>query len=171
MGQAIFKEVNDLGIAAYLMLHGYSTVGKKGKAIYFECPTESAADEFENLVLEFQPPNEFYLFDSCLMYLKKLNDFIPKSFPKTLDPELHQEVIDLGRAAYLLTMECVLPKEKRLNIKVMGKRGKYVYFKVPEGKREEFERACWKYTSSQFQTFDSNLMAVKKNDEYMPSRR
>ena len=56
---------------------------------------------------------------------------------------------------------------KTLGVKVIGKKGKYVYFEHPEGKSEDFERLSYQYLPSQFQTYDSNLMALKKIGEYM----
>lgn len=162
MGEVIHKFVNDLGIAAYLLMHGYAVIGKKGRSIYFECQSEDEACEFDKLVLEYQPPNDFYTFDSCLMFLKKINDHEPEE----IDNNIHKVVSDLGVAAYLLMRE--YDAESRIGVKVIGKRGKYVYFEHPEGKGNEFERRSYQYLPSQFQTYDSNLMALKKIGEYMP---
>lgn len=163
MGKVIHKFVNDLGIAAYLLMHGYVVIGKKGRSIYFECQSESESVDFDKLVLEYQPPNDFYTFDSCLMFLKKINDHEPVE----INNSIHKTVSDLGVAAYLLMHE--YDSHSRLNIKVVGKRGKYVYFEHPEGKGNEFERRSYQYLPSQFQTYDSNLMALKKIGEYMPN--
>lgn len=160
--QGIHKFVNDLGIAAYLLMHGYAVIGKKSRSIYFECQNEEEAKEFDRLVFEYAPPNEFYIFDSCLMYLKKIND----QEPPELNEEIHKMVSDLGAAAYLLMRECDL--ESRMNLKIVGKRGKYVYFEHPEGKGTEFGRRSYQYLPSQFQTYDSNLMALKKISDNMP---
>jgi hypothetical protein len=162
MGEVIHKFVNDLGIAAYLLMHGYEPVGKKSRSIYFECQSEAEAIEFDKLVLEYQPPNDFYTFDSCLMFLKKLNDHEPEEINETI----HKVVSDLGVAAYLMMRE--YDKTTCLNIRVIGKRGKYVYFEHPVGIGREFERRSYQYLPSQFQTYDSNLMALKKIGEYMP---
>lgn len=155
------KFVNDLGVAAYILMHGYAVIGKKARSIYFECENEESAVEFDRLVLEYQPPNEFYTFDSCLMFLKKINEQVPER----LDENVHKIVSDLGVAAYLLMHEY---SPKSIGVKVIGKKGKYVYFEHPEGKDEEFERLSYHYLPSQFQTYDSNLMALKKIGEYMP---
>lgn len=163
MGECIHKFVNDLGIAAYLLMHGYVVIGKNGRSIYFECQSQEEAEEFDKLVLEYQPPNEFYTFDSCLMFLKKINDHEPKQVNK----ETQKIVSDLGVAAYLLMRE--YDPQSRLGVRVIGKRGKYVYFEHTEGKGHEFERRSYQYLPSQFQTYDSNLMALKKIGEYMPS--
>ena len=65
MREGIHRFVNDLGVAAYILMHGYVVIGKKGKSIYFECENEEASANLDQLVLEYQPPNEFYTFDSC----------------------------------------------------------------------------------------------------------
>jgi hypothetical protein len=161
MEDYVHKFVNDLGVAAYILMHGYAVIGKKGRSIYFECENEESALEFDRLVLEYQPPNDFYTFDSCLMFLKKINETVPEE----LDERIHKTVSDLGVAAYLLMHEY---RPKRMGLKVIGKRGKYVYFEHPEGKGHEFERLSYQYLPSQFQSYDSNLMALKKIGEYMP---
>lgn len=160
--ECIHKFVNDLGIAAYLLMHGYTVVGKNGRSIYFECQSEEESIEFDRTSFEYQPPNDFYTFDSCLMYLKKINDFEPK----VIDNSIHKVVSDLGVAAYLLM--CEYDVQRKLGIRVIGKRGKYVYFEHEAGKGHEFDRRSYQYLPSQFQTYDSNLMALKKIGEYMP---
>lgn len=161
MTKYIHKFVNDLGVAAYVLMHGYAVIGKKGRSIYFECENEEASKEFDRLVLEYQPPNDFYTFDSCLMFLKKINE----SVPEELDERIHRTVSDLGVAAYLLMHEY---SPKSIGVKVIGKKGKYVYFEIPEEKGEDFDRLSYQYLPSQFQTYDSNLMALKKIGEHMP---
>lgn len=161
MNEGIHRFVNDLGVAAYILMHGYVVIGKKGKSIYFECENEEASTNLDQLVLEYQPPNEFYTFDSCLMFLKKINETVPTNYNETV----HKTVEDLGCAAYLLMHEY---RVKRMGLKVIGKKGKYVYFQHPEGKAEDFKRLSYQYLPSQFQTYDSNLMALKKIGEYMP---
>lgn len=163
MGESIHKFVNDLGVAAYVLMHGFAVVGKRGRSIYFECNSKEEEDDFDKLILDYQPPNEFYTFDSCLMFLKKINEHIPQE----LDEEKHKVVTDLGVAAYLLMHEY---RDNSLGVKVIGKKGKYVYFEHPEGKGDAFERLSYQYLPSPYQTYDSNLMALKKIGEYMPSK-
>lgn len=160
----VLKFVNDLGVAAYVLMHGYTVVGKKAKSIYFECENIESSKEFDKLVLEYQPPNDFYTFDSCLMFLKKINE----SVPEVIDERIHKTVADLGVAAYLLMHEY---RPKSMGIKVIGKKGKYVYFEHPEGRGDDFERLSYQYLPSQFQVYDSNLMALKKIGEHMPKNR
>lgn len=163
MAECIHKFVNDLGVAAYLLMHGYAVIGKKARSIYFECESQEAADELDRLVLEYQPPNDFYTFDSCLMFLKKINEHVPE----VIDERIHKVVSDLGVAAYLLMHEY---RPKSIGARVIGKKGKYVYFEHPEDRGEDFERLSYQYLPSQFQTYDSNLMALKKIGEYMPRK-
>jgi hypothetical protein len=163
MVERIHKFVNDLGVAAWLLMHGYTVIGKKGRSIYFELSNEDEVGDFEGLILEYQPPNEFYTFDSCLMFLKKINEYMPDE----LDSSTHKEVSDLGVAAYLLMHEY---RDNNLGVRVVGKKGKFIYFYHPEGKDEDFERLCYEYLPSQFQSYDSNLMALKKIGEYMPRK-
>lgn len=160
--RGIHKYVNDLGVAAYLLMHGYTVVGKRQKSIYFECHTPQEAEEFDALVLEYQPPNEFYTFDSCLMFLKKINEYVPP----VLDESMHKCVTDLGVAAYLLMHEY---RPNSIGVRVIGKRGKNVYFSHPVGLGNEFKRLSYEYLTSQFQTYDSSLMGLKKIGEYMPT--
>lgn len=162
MSERCYKFVNDLGVAAYLLMHGFTVVGKKGKAIYFELTTEDEAAEFDNVVLDYQPPNEFYTFDSCLMFLKKINEYVPSNLENTP----HKVVSDLGVAAYILTKE--YDRETCLGTRVIGKRGRDVFFACPEEKSERFERLTYQYLPSQFQNYDSNLMALKKLGEFFP---
>jgi hypothetical protein len=157
------KFVNDLGIAAYLLMHGYTVIGKRGRSIYFECHDQNEADEFDRLIMEYQPPNKFYIFDSCLMYLKKIGEYVPDD----IDESVTKCVTDLGVAAYLLMHEC--DENRRMGIRVIGKRGKAVFFEHPKGKENEFKRLSYEYLPSQFQTYDASLMALKKIGEYMPN--
>lgn len=156
------KFVNDLGVAAYLMMHGYTVIGKQGRSIYFQCQTPEEVIEFDRSVLEYQPPNEFYTFDSCLMFLKKIND----CSPNTLDETIHKTVSDLGVAAYLLMQEY---RSNSIGVRVIGKKGREVYFEHPPDKDREFKRLTYDYLTSQFQTYDASLMGLKKMTEYMPS--
>ena len=159
----IHKFVNDLGIAAYQLMHGYAVIGKKGRSIYFECESKEEAETLSDLEYEYQPPNDFYIFDSCLMYLKKIND----RDPKLIEGQDHKIVEDLGVAAYLLMLEC--DKSRKIETKVVGKRGGTVHFCCPKDKAREFDRRSYQYLPSQFHSYDSNLMAIKKIGEYMPS--
>lgn len=163
MTERLVRFVNDLGVAAYLLMHGYTVTGKRGKSIYFECHSVQESKEFDRLVLDYQPPNEFYTFDSCLMFLKKINEYVPEEMTETN----FKVVCDLGVAAYLLMQEY---KAKSIGIKVVGKKGKNVYFWHPTGQDESFRRLSYEYLTSAYQTYDSSLMGLKKIGEYMPEK-
>ncbi len=72
----VHKAVSDLGAAAYVMMHKYKVVGKKGKSIYFEIGDDEVSD-FEDMLLEYLS-SEYHRFDSCLMSLKKISEYFPK---------------------------------------------------------------------------------------------
>ena len=76
MDGTIQKKVSDLGAAAYMMMHGYKVVGRQGKAIIFEVE-QNESREFEEKQLEYLS-SEFHRFDSCLMSLKKIGDYMPE---------------------------------------------------------------------------------------------
>lgn len=77
MENRIKKCVNDLGAAAFIMMHKYKVIGRQGKSIYFEVD-ESEQSEFDDLQLEYLQ-SEFHRFDSCLMSLKKIGEYLPKN--------------------------------------------------------------------------------------------
>lgn len=69
------KEVSDLGAGAYLMMHGYKVIGRKGKSIIFEVE-EDGVRVFEQRTMEYLS-SDFHRFDSCLMSLKKIGEYMP----------------------------------------------------------------------------------------------
>lgn len=71
------KCINDLGAAAYLMMHGYKVAGKKSRSIFFDVKTEEE-QEFDQLSLDYLT-SEFHHFDSCLMSLKKIGEYLTNS--------------------------------------------------------------------------------------------
>ena len=73
----IHKVINDLGAAAYIMMHKYKVIGKKGKSICFEIE-EREIEEFEKLYRDYLN-SEFHRFDSCLMSLKKIGEIASDS--------------------------------------------------------------------------------------------
>lgn len=154
------KFVLDLGIAAYILMHGYKVVGKRGKAIYFECNNEEESHEIDKYIMEYQPPNDFYTFDSCLMYLKKIGEYLPSDYQSMS----YVTVSDLGTASYLMLHEY---KKNKLNIEVIGKKNRLVYFKVDPDKIKEFEQISFEYLRSPFHQYDSCLMSLKKIGEYI----
>ena len=160
--QTYHRFVLDLGVAAYLLMHGYNVMGKKGKAIYFECYSEEEVISFNEQILEYQPPNEFYTFDSCLMYLKKIGEGLVEEINS--EDYVAQTVADLGAAAYIMLQEY----DKKLGTKVLGKKDRLVYFKVPVEKVKDFQRLSFVYLKSPFQAYDNCLMTLKKTGECLP---
>jgi hypothetical protein len=71
------KRVSDLGAGAYLLMHGYKVIGRQGRAIVFEVDKQSVR-EFDDRTMEYLS-SEFHRFDSCLMSLKKINEYMPDS--------------------------------------------------------------------------------------------
>ena len=69
------KEVSDLGAGAYLLMHGYKVIGRRGKVIVFEIEAEEGA-EFDQRTMDYLS-SEFHRFDSCLMSLKKIGEYMP----------------------------------------------------------------------------------------------
>lgn len=67
--------VSDLGIAAYLLMQGYKVIGKKNKNVYFEVPPDQLK-EFHFQQFDYLG-GSFHQFDSYLMALKKVGEFLP----------------------------------------------------------------------------------------------
>jgi hypothetical protein len=65
--------VNDLGVAAYLLMHKFKIIAKKGKIFYFETHSSAEKQQFEELGWQYAS-SEYHEFDSKLMSLKKIND-------------------------------------------------------------------------------------------------
>jgi hypothetical protein len=75
--KVVRREVCDLGASAYLMMHGYRVIGRKGRAIVFEVEVEQdGVHAFEELNMEYLS-SDFHRFDSCLMSLKKIGEYMP----------------------------------------------------------------------------------------------
>ena len=68
------KFVTDLGAAAFLLMHKFKLIGKKGRAFYFECNTKEDEIQFDELNLQYTS-SVFHDFDSKLMSLKKIGEF------------------------------------------------------------------------------------------------
>jgi hypothetical protein len=141
------RNVTDLGIGAYLMMHGYKTVGRRGRNVFFELG-EKDSDEFDKLTMEYLQ-SQFNKFDSYLLGLKRVIETAnPAGLPVT----------DLGIGAYLMLH----------GYKVLGRKGKGLYFDVSPDDVREFQRLQVEYLGGPYHTFDSYLMALKKVGEYMP---
>lgn len=144
------KSVSDLGAAAYILMHEYKVIGRQGKEIFFLLTEEEhTAEKFDQLTLDYLS-SEFHRFDACIMSLKKIGEypFASKS---------HRFVTDLGAAAFILMHK----------YKVLGKKGKAIYFEVDGDEKDRFDELALEYLSSDFHRFDSCLMSLKKIGEYI----
>lgn len=68
--------VSDLGAGAYLLMHGFKVVGRRGRDFYFEV-SEADQEDFEHKKLEYLS-SEFHRFDSYIMSLKKIGEYSPR---------------------------------------------------------------------------------------------
>ncbi len=144
------KFVSDLGAAAYILMHDYKVIGRRGREIFFLVDeSEKTSSKFDELTLDYLS-SEFHRFDSCLMSLKKIGEY-------QFDPKSHRFVTDLGAAAYILMHK----------YKVVGKRGKAIYFEMDNESADKFDDVALEYLSSDFHRFDSCLMSLKKIGEYI----
>jgi len=75
MEKPLRKSISDLGIAAYLLMHGYKVIGRKGKTVYFDIKQQEEG-EFDKLSFDYVT-GPYHQFDSCLMILKKMGDYLP----------------------------------------------------------------------------------------------
>lgn len=69
------KFVTDLGAAAFLLMHKFKLIGKKGRAFYFDINSKDEEKQFDELNLQYTS-SEFHDFDSKLMSLKKIGEFV-----------------------------------------------------------------------------------------------
>ena len=141
------KSVSDLGAAAYILMHELKVIGRKGKDILLDDRT--SISQFDQLTLDYLS-SEFHRFDACIMSLKKIGEY-------QFDPRGYRFVTDLGAAAYILMHK----------YRVVGRRGKAIYFEVDDASFDKFDEVALEYISSDFHRFDSCLMSLKKIGEYM----
>lgn len=142
------KCVSDLGAAAYILMHEFKVIGRRGKDIYFLLNDQNTTEKFDQLNLDYLS-SEFHRFDACIMSLKKIGEY-------NFDTKNHRFVTDLGAAAYILMHK----------YKVVGKKGKAIYFEVEESE-DRFDEIALDYISSDYHRFDSCLMSLKKIGEYI----
>lgn len=71
------SSVSDLGAGAYLLMHGFKVVGRRGREFIFEISVVDQ-DDFEQKKLEYLS-SEFHRFDSYIMSLKKINEYTPRA--------------------------------------------------------------------------------------------
>jgi hypothetical protein len=138
------KDIKDIGIAAYLLLHNFKLSSKRDKLFIFEIDQDKEK-EFEDLKLSYLA-SEFHHFDSCLMSLKKLDDY-------PFDINSNCFTYDLGCAAYLLLHR----------FRLLGRKSKCFYFDVSSEEEEiQFRDMIYQYSSCEFHNFDAKLMSIKK---------
>lgn len=137
------KEIRDIGIAAYLVMHEFKLHDKKEKNFIFSIDPNDQK-KFEDLKISYLS-SEFHHFDSCIMSLKKLEEY---AF------ELGSDFFtnDLGCAAYILMHK----------FRLLGKKHKYFYFEIPSEEELQFREIMIQYSGSEFHSFDSKLMSLKK---------
>lgn len=142
------KSASDLGAAAYILMHDFKVMGRRGKDIFFLLNDENTSEKFDQLTLDYLS-SEFHRFDACIMSLKKIGEY-------NFETKNHRFVTDLGAAAYILMHK----------YKVVGKKGKAIYFEVDESE-DKFDEIALDYISSDYHRFDSCLMSLKKIGEYV----
>lgn len=142
------KYIDDLGVSAYLLKKGFKVAGRQGREIIFSVP-DGKTDQFDQFSVDYLS-SEFHRFDSCIMSLKKIKecDFNDRNL---------RFVTDLGAAAYILMNR----------YKVVGRKGKAIYFEVDPKENDRFNETAFEYLSSDFHLFDSCLMSLKKIGEYI----
>lgn len=145
------RSVSDLGAAAYILMHDYKVIGRQGRDIFFLLKEEEGhnAEKFDQLTLDYLS-SEFHRFDACIMSLKKIGEY-------PFNSKSHRFVTDLGAAAYILMHK----------YKVLGKKGKAIYFETEDTEKDSFDEMALEYLSSDFHRFDSCLMSLKKIGEYI----
>ncbi len=146
------RSVTDLGAAAYLLMHDYKVVGRKAREILFLVDEKKSGDQFDQLTLDYLS-SEFHRFDACIMSLKKIGDY-------SFQAKSQRYVTDLGAAAYILMHK----------YKVLGKKGKAIYFEIDDDGSDKFDELSLEYLSSEFHRFDSCLMSLKKINEYVSNQ-
>jgi hypothetical protein len=137
-------------LAKETYLHDLKVIGRKGKEIYFLVGPKYTPSQFDQLTLDYLS-SEFHRFDACIMSLKKIGEYPFDS------KQNFRFVTDLGAAAYILMHK----------YKVIGKRGKAIYFEVDDVATDKFDEIALEYISSDFHRFDSCLMSLKKIGEYI----
>lgn len=137
------KHIRDIGIAAYLVMHDYKLCDKQEKNFIFTID-QNENKKFEDLKISYLS-SEFHHFDSCIMSLKKLEEY-----PFELDSQFYTN--DLGCAAYILMHK----------FRLLGKKHKYFYFEISPEEEAQFREIMIQYSGSEFHSFDSKLMSLKK---------
>lgn len=141
------KSVSDLGAAAYMLMHDWKVMGRRGKDIFFLLDEEKTSEKFDQLTLDYLS-SEFHRFDACIMSIKKIGEY-------SFENRTSRSVTDLGAAAYILMHK----------YRIVGRRGKSIFFEVDD--ENKFDEIALEYISSDYHRFDSCLMSLKKIGEYV----
>lgn len=141
------KSVSDLGAAAYMLMHDWKVMGRRGKDIFFLLDEEKTSEKFDQLTLDYLS-SEFHRFDACIMSIKKIGEY-------SFDNKTSRSVTDLGAAAYILMHK----------YRIVGRKGKCIFFEVDD--ETKFDEIALEYISSDYHRFDSCLMSLKKIGEYV----
>lgn len=74
MSKKIKRAITDLGMAAYIKIHGFKCLGRKSRNFYFEVD-DTQSNEFDQLTIDYinSPMHEF---DSAIMSLKKMGEYV-----------------------------------------------------------------------------------------------
>lgn len=146
--ETVSRTVQDLGVAAYILMNGHPLSGRKERTFIFGVD-KTRLKEFEDLKTSYLF-SEFHYFDHCLMGLKKLEEY-------PYEIESNKYVTDLGAAAFLLMHK----------FKLKGKKGRSFYFDIhTEEEAQQFDETNLQYTISEFHDFDSKLMSLKKIHDF-----
>lgn len=141
------KSVSDLGAAAYMLMHDWKVMGRRGKDIFFLLDEEKTSEKFDQLTLDYLS-SEFHRFDACIMSIKKIGEY-------SFENRTSRSVTDLGAAAYILMHK----------YRIVGRKGKSIFFEVDD--ENKFDEIALEYISSDYHRFDSCLMSLKKIGEYV----
>jgi len=73
-GRVIRRSVSDLGMAAYIKMHGFRCLGRKSRNWFFEVD-ESTGNQFDQLTVDYVN-SQMHEFDSAIMSLKKMGEYL-----------------------------------------------------------------------------------------------
>lgn len=144
----MLKKIADMGLAAYLKMHGFEISSINKKNIEIEVRNESEENKLKELQMEYVN-SDFCKFDCILMDLKRL-PIVSKDFC-SLDL---QRVDSLGISSYL--------QLNRGNWILHSRTGRNCFlFKVPESSLESFREKQIAWNNSKLQDFNHEIMAIK----------
>jgi hypothetical protein len=141
------KKVYDLGIAAWIKMHGHQISKIEIKCINFLVENEKMDVEIDNLKNSYVN-SEACEYDSWLMSLKQL----PITRVDNLDPEI--VIVDgLGPSAFVR-------HKGRWRLIGRESNSRFAFF-VPMPDNDEFNNLRVSWTNSELRTFDAAMMSIK----------